>query len=769
MLISASSVLAGSLLLNRLPVLPDWPIFVAMLVVSLVCLACRTFRRSALFAIGFSTSGLAAILQLGDRLDPALESQTVTLSAVIEEFPVERAGAVSLLVRPVAADHLPKRLRLSWIEPASIPRIGETWHLDVRLRRPGGFINPGGFDVEGWLFRRRIGAAGYIVDDGRNYRIAGARENPVDRLRRHIVERLSRLLPVDDATAVTLAVVAGARHGISQNQWDAYAETGTSHLMAISGLHIGLAAGSAYVLSWALLALLSATGNCRDRAMVVALGAGAAYATLSGFAVPARRALLMLTIGVSLTVCRRAIPPASLLGATAIIVTLTDPISVLAPGFHLSFAAVAILFVTGGQLVRAIGPKTMHRFVAAVRRIWTIQLALLAGLLPFTVSHFGRVSALAPMVNLCVLPVFNLATVPLAIFGVAMDGPFAPLGDVFLRAAHGSIDLILAIIRVAKSAHVLSYRAAVPVSLAVLALPLIYVALPPGWPGRRIALVAAIFIVNAEPESTPESCFDYHVLDVGQGLAVLVRTRDRALLFDAGPLFRNGSDAAEQVILPFLSRLAVERLDRVVISHADLDHSGGVRSLRRSVRVGLFLSGEPVAGIGSAREPCLAGESWQWNEIRFRILHPGPDSPWRGNNASCVLEVAAGRHRLLLTGDIESPVEVLLEYRQVLRPVHAVTVPHHGSRTSSSGSLVRAIRPAVAIVSASRRNRWGFPKPDVVDRWQAAGATVLDTGTAGAISQRLCTNAEPGPVSAARTLRSRYWHERPTGHSEAEF
>ncbi len=756
----ALSLLAGALVLHGLPGLPDWQVFVALLCLSSVCALRRPLRAFAAVAAGFSVSGLFAVLQLEDRLDPALESKTLAVTVVVGTFPREQSGMVSLVVRPATARGLPARLRLTWFEPPVVPRLGETWRLTLRLRPPHGLVNPGGFDTEGWLFRSKIGATGYVVEDGRNYRVVGATGNGVHRFRRHVVERIERLLPRDDAAAVLMAIAVGARHRISNEQWDAYAATGTSHLMAISGLHIGLAAASVYLFSWGVLALLPGVRNCRDPAMLAALAAASAYAVMSGFAVPARRALVMLSTAVLLRWHRREGTPPGLLAATLIVVLLTDPLSVLLPGFQLSFAAVAILFATARQLVRVDPVAAGARPATSMLRLWLVQLALLAGLLPMTVSLFDRFSVIAPAVNLLVLPIFNIATVPLVILGVLLDGALAPLGDALLGFAWMSVEAVLVLIRYAQSADWLTYRVAAPVPAALVMLPLLFVLLPQGWPGRRLAGLAVLCIVLVEPDRVPRACFDYHVLDVGQGLAVVVHTADRALLFDTGPAFRSGADTAQRVVLPFLAYRGVDRLDVVVVSHADLDHAGGIASLLGGTVVGRVLSGEPLEGMAHAREPCEDGDAWRWNEVDFRFLHPRANTPWRGNNASCVLEISAGDKRMLLTGDIESPVEILLDYRDKLRAAHVLTVPHHGSRTSSAEALVRATRPALAIVSASRSNRWGFPKENIVERWRRSGATVYSTASSGAISQRLCAAGEPGPVAEARRGRSRYWHER---------
>jgi competence protein ComEC len=248
------------------------------------------------------------------------------------------------------------------------------------------------------------------------------------------------------------------------------------------------------------------------------------------------------------------------------------------------------------------------------------------------------------------------------------------------------------------------------------------------------------------------------VLDVGQGLAIVVETRSRRLLYDTGPAFRTGGTIAEFVILPYLWHRGIHALDKLVVSHADLDHAGGVPVMQRHGPSVDVLSGEPLDPPSVRDRACVAGEAWQWDGIDFVVLHPRAGSPWTGNNASCVVEVSAGNHRILLSGDIEAPVERLLEYRSALRQSRVVIVPHHGSRTSSSASLVATTSADVAIVSAAHANRWGFPKSDVVDRWRRSGARVLSTANSGAVAATLCRDGTLTLREHRREWR-RYWHD----------
>jgi len=365
----------------------------------------------------------------------------------------------------------------------------------------------------------------------------------------------------------------------------------------------------------------------------------------------------------------------------------------------------------------------------------------------------------APIVNLLAVPVFSFVTVPSLLIGLILDGWAQPLGDKALLVAAASLGPIEMLIGVASQAT----WASIPIpaisgaAWIAIGLPLLWVALPPGWPCRSLLLPALLALILYRPERPDFACADIDVLDVGQGLSIVVTTRSTVVIFDTGPAYRGGSNATESLLLPFLEKRRIVSIDTLVVSHADLDHAGGVASLLAGVEVGDVRSGESLAT--SAERRCVAGDYWQSDGIHFSFVHPLPKSEFRGNDASCVLLIEAGEHRALFSGDIERRAESSLVRNGSLPAVDVVVVPHHGSRTSSTPAFVAALRPAVAIVSASHGNRWGFPKGDVVDRWQAVGAEVLGTGESGAISMRLCGQGGLVSLSRQRDRQRRIWHE----------
>lgn len=712
-------------------------------------------RDFAFLLLGGGLFLTAAARELDERIEPRFVGDSMLAEVRIAEFPSRRGDTVSFVAEVADDARIPRRIRLSWFEPPVEPRLGDTWRLELRLRRPRGTLNPGVFDYEAWLFRERIAAAGYVAGGVHTLLLDSGRLGRIDRLRAAFVRRADRVLDDPQAVSVLVAIAVGARHRMAPEQWERYARTGTSHLMAISGLHVGLAAAGAFLLASALFGALGGRGNHYRGALAAALVVAVGYALVSGFAVPARRAVLMLAFGTAALMAYRPPAAARLLALAALAIAMTDPLATMTPGFKLSFAAVALLIWLAGR----VSPR--RSALAALREFGLAQLVLLMGLLPLVALSFARVSLAAPLINALAVPLFSFATVPLALAGLLLDGPAAGLGDLALRAAAATIGWLEALIAAAARHDAAAFAVADPAGIAwlYLLLPLAWVVLPSGWPARRVAWLALPALMLWRPAPPPEGCADVVTLDVGQGLAVFVRTRDRTLLYDTGPAYRDGGSAAERIILPYLAGRGVRRLDRIVISHADLDHAGGLHVLARFMSPDEVLSPEPLPWSGRPLRPCVAGVQWSWNEVRFSVLHPAIAGAGKRNDSSCVLLVEAGERRALLAGDIEAAAEAALVRARILPPVDVTTVPHHGSRTSSTAPFIRSLDADYAVVSAAHGNRWGFPKPDVVARWQSHGATVLTTAGSGAISMRLCAGARGVDVSEWRRQAQRLWHE----------
>jgi competence protein ComEC len=691
-------------------------------------------------AWGFALAGSALALALADRLDPALEGAEIEFIGVVADLPQREGRRVVLTLRLESPGGLPARARISWYEPGATPAAGERWRFRARLQRPRGLVNTGSGSREAWLLRQGIGATGYASGAAAGELLATGAD-PVLRLRARSAATIAEKVADPRAAAVLTAITLGFRGGLDRDTRDALARTGTGHLLAISGLHIGLAAAAGgFAAGFAGRRLGAGRRPARDWAAMGALAAALGYCILAGMPVSARRAMLMTAAGLLALVCRRGGSVAAGFGGALALVLATDPLAVLDPGLWLSFGAVAtIIAVVAGRRAAAAWWRAMLR----------IQAALFVGMGLFTAAWFGQVSLIAPVANLVAVPWFSVLVVPPALAAVMASWFLPPLGTALLLFAAQAVEYALLAIEGLARAPWAARSVTAPGQAALLlaAAGAAWCLLPRPAPGRLLAPLMFLPLLQGGEVSPPPGTFELRVFDVGHGLSVLVRTRSRAMLFDAGPSWPGG-DAAEWSVLPALRALGVRELDMLVLSHGHADHVGGASSLRR-----VFPGIPELAGFGAEREgstPCRSGDSWEWDGVRFSLLHPGEGFRGGKNDGSCVLLIEGPGGRALLTGDIEARAERALLSAHRRLPVDVVIAPHHGSRTSSGPPLVAATRPAWVVFSTNWRNRWGFPADSVVRRWQHGGATPLSTDRHGEIVIRFEAAGPSGPELGRR-------------------
>jgi len=751
---------AGDLLLQAMPVLPSLG-WLGLLPLCLLLLRVRRLRLLAWFGLGFLWTAAHAAWLLGDALPTELQGRDLLLVGRVLSLPERDPARLRFLFRvehavsdgqPVA---VPPKVLLSWYETDAQIRYGERWRLPARLKQPHGLANPGGFDYECWLWQQGIRATGYVRDSARAEKLAAPEwRQVVGSIRERLRAELQRRVGSGPATALLTALVIGDRSAITARQWEVLRSTGANHLFAISGLHIGILAGLIFFLCrrlWSLSGALPLFLPAPRAAALAAVAAAALYALLAGFSVSTQRALVMLFVVMGALWFGRTLRPARILALALLTVLILDPRALLAAGFWLSFGAVAAIFY--GVAGRQGAP--------ALWRGWgRTQWAVFVGLLPLLLLLFHQISLVAPLVNLALVPWFSLVLVPLALGGTLLLCVPA-VGDTLLQAAAQLLAWTFSGLEWVADLPWIAWASADPPiwswPAALLGTALLLA--PRGLPGRWLGavLLAPVFTL---PRPGPEPGeFWFTLLDVGQGLSAVVRTRDHVLVFDTGPRLASGFDTAEAVVLPYLRAQGIRQLDLLILSNGDNDHAGGAATLTARIGVAAVLSGEPEV-LGSARR-CNAGESWLWNGVRFSLLHPDAGR-WRGNNASCVLRIENSANSVLLTADIEAAAERHL-VRRLGRALASsvVVVPHHGSKTSSRPAFARAVRPQFALVSAGYRNRYGFPAAPVVERWEALGARVVSTARSGAIEFRF---AASGPVPNPRRSRMRsrrYWTHLP--------
>lgn len=745
--------------------------------------------RAALVALtaataGFGYAGWRAGLRLADELPQQWEGQDIAVVGVIDDLPqlspqgARFALAVESVLTPGAV--VPRRLSLAWFaarhdRPGEAPpevAPGERWQLGLRLKRPHGNANPHGFDVEAWLLANDFRATGYVRPGAANRRLdafAGRVADHVERARATIRSRIHAALPEGPYAGVLVALAIGDQRSITDAQWLVFARTGVTHLVSISGLHVTAFAALAGAFAAALArrsTLLTTRVPARSIALSFGIAAAAGYVALAGAQVPAQRTLLMLVVAaVGLWVARPASVALVWLWALAAVLAF-DPWAVLAAGFWLSFGAVGLLLYTGhGRVVARPPVGAVARAGQLLRAAAGAQYVVTVGMVPATLALFQQVSLLSPLANAVAIPVITFVVVPLTLAGVVI-----PV-DLLWQLAHGVLGMQMAMLEAMAVLPGAAWAQHAPPAWAVPAalVGVAWLLAPRGIPARSLGLVWLLPLVLVRPPPPAHGGFRMTVLDVGQGLAVAVETATHALLYDTGPQYSDTADAGARIVVPYLRAAGVARLDALVVSHQDVDHSGGAVSVLRTVPVGRLstsLAADQRAGWPvdpAAHTRCEAGQRWTWDGVAFSVLHP-PASAYadpgaRSNDLSCVLRIDSAHGSALVPGDIEAGSEAAL-VAAVGRGLAAdvLVVPHHGSRTSSTPAFVAAVGPQVAIFTPGYRNRFGHPRPEVVARYAAAAR--LRTDLDGAIGIEFASGAPLHPTRARDSGR-RYWHDPP--------
>ncbi|MCB1877834.1 MAG: DNA internalization-related competence protein ComEC/Rec2 [Chromatiales bacterium] len=731
--------------------------------------AFSAWRRHWLLAsvlLGLAWGGIDRWQQARADLDPGWEGVNLMAVGRIHDLPErrDRSARFYLAVEklyPVGEPHRfdvspPSLIRLSWHEPEQWPASGERWQFEVRLKRPRGFANPHGFDYAAWLWGRGVRATGYARRDGTHVRLAPAPVG-IDRLRQTIADRLSER-EGGLFTAMVAALALGDRSGLGQDHWRVLAATGTSHLLAISGLHVGLVALWGGWIVGLIATRLPLRSRSLPRQQAAALGGllfAALYAALAGFSVPTQRALILVAVvALSLGLRRSPSPMRALLLALTVVLAW-DPTAVFSAGFWLSFGAVAlILYGMTGRL------RVSDWWWRWGRVQWLVGL----GLTPVLLMWFQRVSLASPLVNLIAVPVVGLLVVPLVLAGGLLMLPFPQFADFLLDVAEGVLKgLWWGLQHAANWPGTEWLLPAMPWPLLLAAgLGVAWLLSPRGWPGRWLGLVALLPVLLYRAPQPPPGGLWLTLLDVGQGLAAVVRTHGHALVYDTGPSYGGEFDTGWAVVGPYLDATGIGRVDRLVISNGDRDHAGGAESLVSRWSVAEVINGaDPARFHLPGDRPCLAGEQWTWDGVRFRFLHPPTVDAFRGNDRSCVLHVqAAEGGSLLLPGDIEARAERSLLAAGPLPKVDVLVVPHHGSRSSSTAPFIDAVSPQIALFATGYRNRFGFPKPDVVRRYRDAGAAIYTTHEQGAVELRYRPTEGWGKPILFGLRRSGLWYPR---------
>jgi len=754
MIVSALAFLSGSLLLQTFQVLPGQSWLVACMFLAAVLAGLNKWRLLWL-PLGFVWAAVVANNHWAQQLPESLAGIDIPVQGRIVGLPDQTGQKARFdFIVEKSELKLPHKLRLSGYHAEQKLTAGQHWVFTVRLKPPHGNLNPGGFDYERWLFTQGIGATGYV----RPYpkpKLMG--QDPpwrnIDVLRQTISDRLDANLA--DAGMIK-ALTIGEGSGIGQDQWEVFRKTGTIHLVVISGSHIGMVAGLVY---WLVQKCWAWTGYLRwppqRVAAWAAMAAGLFYAALAGFSVPSQRAAIMLVVFMVAIIQQRPVRPFNALAIALLAVLFYDPLAVLAPGFWLSFLAVAlIVFTVAGRL----GKPSL--WLETVKINWVTSI----GLSPLLLWFFQQVSLCSPLANFIAVPVIGLFVVPLALLGVVLLFVHEGLAGGLLLALDSVLQALHAVLAMMAAWPLAVFDHPQPPFWALwFALPGIALLLAPrGIPGRWLGLIMLLPLLATEPKKPAYGEMELTLLDVGQGLALTVQTSGHWLVYDTGAKYSEEYDSGLTVLVPFLRNRGVTRLDGLVISHGDNDHIGGAGSLLQAIPARTILTSVPEKLPGHPAKSCKTGQSWAWDGVGFEMLSPGEEPFLKENDNSCVLKITGKSGAVLLTGDIEKTAESWLvdRYGPGLR-AEVLIAPHHGSKTSSSLGFLRAVGPGLVVIPAGYRNPFGHPHKKVLARYQSNRMVSANTAEDGALT--VITGRDHAPLLRKfRETDGKYWNWRPT-------
>ncbi len=754
--------LLGVLLLQQVKQLPDsfWCVLL-FLFVPIVFVLPVLFRLIASFICGFLWALFFSTMTLSSHLNESLEGKNLVVEGYISSLPKVRERStqfefdVTDLTFQNQSQVFPGKIVLTWYDRAPPLHPGDQWRFVVRLKRPHGFMNPGGFDYESWLFQKKIRAKGYIRKSSVNQRITSNNSDySLQRFRHYLANSISSVLSDSPYTGIVMALAIGERQHISHEQWEVLTNTGTNHLMAISGLHVGMVSALLFFIVrylWGRFSYLSLRFSAPKAAAVAAIIGAFLYAALAGFSVPTQRAFIMLFVVMICVIWQRQRAASEVLMLSLLVVLLLDPNSVLSAGFWLSFGAVGIiLFAMNGRIGK---PGLWHKW-------GYIHVVVGVGLSPLLLLLFQKVALLSPLANFVAVPWVSAITVPLTLSGTIAMPVMPSIGAFFLGLADLSLAIIWPFLAYIASIDTLLWNQHQPPlwSIVFAVIGILWLLIPKGVPARWLGIIWLMPIFLVKPVSPVSGEVWFTVLDVGQGLSAVVRTTNHTLVYDFGPRFNQRFDTGKAVVVPFMKNLGVDKIDALIVSHSDNDHMGGLGSVLDQFQVHRILTSTPEKIAGDHVEHCWSGQQWQWDDVSFQIIHPDKKQPFSGNNGSCVLRIEnRWGSRILITGDIEKEAEAyLVKHYTAELPSKILVAPHHGSKTSSSEQFISAVNPEYVVFPVGYRNRWGFPKKSVFERYQELGAQLFDSASHGAVTFRL--NRLESSVESYRQSGQRYWH-----------
>ena len=650
------------------------------------------------------------------------------------------------------------KVRLNWYsysgKPLPVVNAGEAWMFNVKLKPIHGKANPGSIDSEKWMVSNDYVGSGSIKNGKEIALDDKFFQRHYHKARQSIFDALSSVSTGFDNPGFVQAILLGEKQNIAPEQLEAFQNTGTSHLLAISGLHVGIAAlWSYWIVSglWRLSNRLCLRVPAQTAGQYGAIIGAIGLLLVSGMGLPAQRACTMLVLFIMSKRMFRHYSLKRVLGFTIILLGLINPLAILSVSFWLSFFAILVISMV-------ISRKFL---VSSKISAWfSVNWHLFLMMLPITLLFFSYYSVGSLIANLLLIPLVSFAITPLAYLGSITLGLSVEFGQLLLSGVDMLVTLMFKLQTLIGAADWLVIQSA-PSTLVVI---LIFLAtgfwLVPKklvHPMFAVSLTFLSLMVWLQKEEQDD--FRMVVFDIGQGLAIYVETKEGNLLYDTG--WGNADfQHASSIILPFFRGRNIKTLDKLIISHGDNDHSGGVSAILEHISVRAVVYGEPTEYARTktevTSESCHSHPHWVWGETHFNFIRFESVRSTTGNNSSCVLSITHKEDKILLTGDIEKRVEKELVERRIAH--HDILIaPHHGSKTSSTQSFIEQIQPNDVIFSTGYANQWGFPRTEVVERYKQIGSRIWITHKDGALL--VLEGDDRLKVNSWRDISPHFWSE----------
>ncbi|NJO17183.1 MAG: DNA internalization-related competence protein ComEC/Rec2 [Thioploca sp.] len=744
--------------------LPDPLWTILLLPMMLIAWKQPNLRLLCFGALGLGWTVWRADMILAQNLPRDLEGKDLKLTGVVVNLPIKKAYGWQFDFRPNPSPQWPNpsRLRLQWYSQPLEPLIpGQRWQLTVRLKPIQSFLNPNGFDYSSWLFQQQIRARGYVSSRSQPQLLQPPSLLNINYWRYQLAKAIQQQLHHSPTQGIIIGLVIGEAQWITPQQQTVFKQTGTTHLIVISGSHISLVALLVFGITlrgWRYLGKPALWLPAPYFAAGWSLLAAVFYALLAGFMVPTQRALIMLVVAMSGIFFTRRVMPSAILAFSLLIVLLWDPLAVLSLGFWLSFSIVAIIvYVITNR--RELFSSTLAKWGL---ESWRIQVAASLLVAIIFLTQFGYTSLSSFVANLIAIPWFSLVIVPLTLLGAALVGLLPTIGGSILQLADYFMGALWHSLEWLANPHWMWYQAIPPWWTIISAtVGMLVLLLPRGFPAKWIGVIwlLPLFLTRVPYPQLGEVWFT--LLDVGQGLAAVIQTQNYTLVYDTGAKWNDNSDIGQTVVVPFLRTQGIREIDKLLISHGDNDHIGGAQSLLKNLPITEIITSVPEKFTHAKTHPvrlCQAGQYWRWDAVEFKILHPPVHYLASSNNRSCVLKIITAGGSLLLPGDIEAAAESnLLNYAYSDLAADILIVPHHGSQTSSTAAFIQAVKPKIALFSVAYKNRSRLPKPAIVQRYHRYGIKTWTTAQVGAIQFRLSASGISQP-RLAKIAKHRYWH-----------